>query len=241
MKDLDKIIQQRKGLCFLDLEGTQYSHEMIAIGAIYVDLKKDGTVKKIGKPFYTLVKAKEKVGKVVVDLTGITDEKIKKNGISFRKAIEGLQKYLGKKFSKVLFVTYGSHDMRIVEQSCAHNLDANYDACKQIIRNNFDFAEFFAKYCRDEHHNTYSLTNALKLFEVKFEGTAHNALDDTRNLIYLYDAFIKRGDIVFAQYKQNLSFTKHLPDPLQKVVKELSNGGTVDQAKYDSFIKESLK
>ena len=64
MRALKKIVSNRKTLCFLDLEGTQFSHEMIAIGALKVDLKKDGTVKKIAKPFYSLVIPKNKIGKV---------------------------------------------------------------------------------------------------------------------------------------------------------------------------------
>ena len=64
MKDLEKIINSRKSLCFLDLEGTQFSHEMIAIGAIKVDIRKDLSIKKIHKGYYSLVLAKNKIGKL---------------------------------------------------------------------------------------------------------------------------------------------------------------------------------
>ena len=49
MKYLEKHLNKRKILCFLDLEGTQFSHEMIALGAVKVDIKKDGSIKKNGQ------------------------------------------------------------------------------------------------------------------------------------------------------------------------------------------------
>lgn len=46
MKALNKHLNNVKTLCFLDLEGTQFSHEMIAIGAVKVSIRKDGSVKR---------------------------------------------------------------------------------------------------------------------------------------------------------------------------------------------------
>ena len=46
MQALEKILKGRKSLCFIDLEGTQFSHEMIAIGAVKVDVRRDGSIKK---------------------------------------------------------------------------------------------------------------------------------------------------------------------------------------------------
>ena len=153
MLALEKQLKGRKSLCFMDLEGTQFTHEMIAIGAIKVDIRKDGSVRKIHKGIYTLVKPKNKIGKVVTDLTGITEQDIKKDGISFRKAIELLKNYLGRNFNRYLFVTFGNHDFRIVGQSLAHNLDVNKDDVETIIKHQFDLAEFLNNYIKDENNN----------------------------------------------------------------------------------------
>ena len=61
MKALNKHLNNVKTLCFLDLEGTQFSHEMIAIGAVKVNIRKDGSIKKIHRGIYTLVKSKNRV------------------------------------------------------------------------------------------------------------------------------------------------------------------------------------
>ena len=241
MKALDRILQGRKSLCFLDLEGTQFSHEMIALGAVKVYLYKDGTIKKYCKGFYTLVKSKNHVGKVVTDLTSITDEQLKKHGVPFRVAIEQLKKYLGRDFSKVLFVTFGNHDQRIVAQSLAHNLDVKKEDAQILIKHAFDFSEFISQFIKDPNGNTYSLANMLKLFNIDFKGTQHNAYADALNLAYLYDAMLKNKDIMKDEYRKVLGITRHLPEPIHKVIEKLVENQHVTPDDFDHMIEDSLK
>lgn len=225
----------------MDLEGTQFTHEMIAIGAIKVDIKKDGSIKKIHKGYYTLVKAKNRIGKVVTDLTGITEEDVKKNGVSFRVALEGLKKYLGRNFTKCLFVTFGNHDFRIMSQSLAHNLDVKKDDVEIIIKHQFDFTEFMNQYIKDENNNNLSLANALKVFGLDFNGTQHDALADTKNLVYLYDAFLKNKEIVAEEYRKTLGMYRHLPEPIHLVVEKLARKENVSAKEFEQYIKDSLQ
>ena len=241
MKDLDRHLNNVKTLCFLDLEGTQFSHEMIAFGAVKVSIRKDGSVKKIHRGIYSLVKAKNKVGKVVTDLTGITDAEIKKNGISFRQAMDQLKKYMGRDFTKSKYVTFGSHDLRIIAQSLAYNLDAKKEDVHVLIKHNFDLSEFASTYVRDDNGNTYSLANFLKIFGLEFKGTQHNALADALNLVYLYDALLKHKEILKEQYVKVLSKMKHLPAPIQKTIQQLINNKQVTYSEFESYVEESLK
>ena len=241
MRALQKIVNGRKTLCFLDLEGTQFSHEMIAIGALKVDLKKDGSVKKIAKPFYSLVIPKNKVGKIVVDLTGLTDEKIKKEGKKLREVMQGLKKYLGKSFTSTLFITYGNHDARILAQSQAYNLDAPTEDIKIMIKHNFDLAEFMYQYIKDEHGNSYSLSNALNEFHVDFKGTKHNALADTYNLVYLYEALIEHPEIVAVHYKDTIAKSKQYPECVHKLINKLVNNESVTPEEFEKLILEEIK
>ena len=53
-KKLQQILKGHKVLVFMDYEGTQFSHEMIAIGAILVVIDpKTGRIKKKKSPFKT--------------------------------------------------------------------------------------------------------------------------------------------------------------------------------------------
>ncbi|MCQ3035266.1 MAG: exonuclease domain-containing protein [Bacilli bacterium] len=240
MKALEKIITGRKQLAFLDLEGTQFSHEMIAIGCVKVDIRKDGSIRKIHKGYHSLVIAKNKIGKVVTDLTGITEQDLKANGKPLRVVVQELKKYLGSYFTKTLFVTFGSHDNRILGQSCAYNMDANEEDLRIMIKHNFDLSEFVSQYVRDENNNTYSLDNMLKLFNVEFEGTKHDPLYDALNLAYLYDAVIKNKPILCEQYRNVLKKMRHLPQPLHEALIMLLDGKVVTPKDLDRLISEAL-
>lgn len=241
MLALEKILKGRKSLCFIDLEGTQFSHEMIAIGAIKVDVRKDGSIKRIHKGYYTLVRPKSRIGKVVTDLTGITEDDVKKNGVSFRVAIEGLKKYMGLYFTKCLFIAFGNHDFRIMAQSLAHNLDVRKEDIEIIIKHQFDLAEFLSTYVKDEKNNNLSLANFLKVFNIDFKGTQHNALADTLNTVYLYDAFIKNKEIVANEYRKTLGMYRHLPEPIHRAIEKLSKQEDVSAEEFEQYVKESLR
>ena len=235
MRDLRNIIGKRRTLVFIDLEGTQFSHEMIALGGIKVDLNKNGDIKKIHKGFYRLVLPKNKVGKVVVELTGLTDEMLKKDGIRFRAAIQEFKKYVGKDFNNTLYIAYGNHDARILAQSLIYNLDAPSEDVKIMIKHFFDFSDYIARYVRDDNYNTYSLSNMLKLFGVDFEGEKHNALADTLNLVKLFDVVQKRKDIIQTEYVKTISKAHGLNGPLSALVKRI----LVDKktTSYEDFVK----
>ena len=241
MKALTNLLQLRKTLCFMDLEGTQFTHEMIAIGAIKVEIRKDGSVRKIHKGMYTLVKAKNRIGKVVTDLTGITEADLREKGVSFRVAIDMLKKYMGHDYSKCLFVTFGNHDFRIMAQSLAHNLDVKKEDVEMVIKHQFDFADFANNYVKDEKNNNLSLANMLKVFNIDFEGTQHNALADTLNLVYLYDAFIKNREILKNEYRKTLGMYRHLPQPIHQAIEKLANKETVTAEEFEKFVDDSLK
>ena len=241
MKALDKHLNYVKTLCFLDLEGTQFSHEMIALGAVKVSIRKDGTIRKIHRGIYTLVKAKNKVGSVVTDLTGITDAQLKKDGISFRQTIDMLKKYMGRDYSKCKYVTFGSHDIRIISQSQAYNLDVKKEDVQILIKHNFDLSEFLSTYVKDENNNNNSLANFLRVFHLEFKGTQHNALMDAINLAYLYDAFLKNKDIVKEEYIKVLAKMRHLPDPVHDVLQQLVDKKNVSYEDFENYVDQSLK
>lgn len=76
MKILQNEFPKTDKLLFLDLEGTQYHHEIIEIGAILVSLDDEKRIDR-SIPFKHLkvyCKPHEEVGKVVTDLTGITED-----------------------------------------------------------------------------------------------------------------------------------------------------------------------
>lgn len=241
MKELEKALRGKHCLLFIDLEGTQMTHEMIEIGA-YKVLMKDGLqIKKVFKPYHAYVLAKHRVGPIVTKLTGITDLKLKKEGIPFRLVQAQLKKYLGKDYEDCLLISYGSQDAQIILHSAENNMDASTEEARFLARHFFDYSEFLGRYVRSEQGNILSLTNALKAFGVEFEGHAHNAQADAYNLFLLFKAFIEKPEMVHEQYKLAIFRQGRFPAPVAKVIRRLNEGQAVTPEDWDSFTLEALK
>ena len=63
MKKFNRLAKDHKYICFLDFEGTQFTHEMIALGAVMTSLDKNGRIKRMKAPLKIYVRAKNKIGK----------------------------------------------------------------------------------------------------------------------------------------------------------------------------------
>lgn len=241
MEALKKILKGKKHIVFFDLEGTQSTHEVIEIGAIGVTLSENCTIRKYSKGFSCYVKARAPIGKIVTNLTGITQKTLQDKGLLYHDAMEKFYKYVSKYKGDVIFCSYGNGDINMLEQSAYVNFDDKIDFVRFIKRNYFDYSQFLGTYVKSEKGNIYSVTNALKLFDAVFEGTAHDALADAKNLANLYEQFLEQKETVAALYKQTLTRYHSLPSPVQKVMNELASGNTVDQETYNRLIKESLE
>lgn len=241
MKKIERLLKGRNCVAFLDFEGTQFSHEMIAIGAVLVTLNKNNEIKAYKDSFKILVKAKNKIGSYVTDLTKITEEQLRKEGVSFNDALLALKKYLGMKWKKCLFVTYGNHDLRMLNQSIAYNFQYPKEFCSQIQHNYVDFAAFLNDYIRDDNGNPLSLVHSCELFKVEMMEPAHDPRSDAVNLARLYDAFVKNKELVKDQFKKAVLHTNHLPDPIREILIKLNNGESVTPEQYDALVKEHLK
>lgn len=239
---LRKALRGRKTLVFLDLEGTQFSHEMIEIGAYKVILRDDLTVKRVFPGFKSYVVPKGRIGKVVTDLTGITEEIIDKEGKPYRVVQQSFKKYVGRDFKNALFVTFGAHDFVIINASAENNMDASMEQARFVIHHGLDFAQWIANFIRDPNGNNYSLANYLKIFGVPFEGKAHDALVDAYNLVELYKAILANPNILKENYKDLAAKkTSHYSDPIRKVILQLQQGKPVTPEDYDQFVEEYLK
>ncbi len=241
MEALKKILKGKKHIVFFDLEGTQITHEIIEIGAIGVTLNQDCTIRKYSKPFSCYVKARSPIGSIVTNLTGITEKTLKDKGIVYHEAMQKFYRYTSKYKGDVMFCSYGIGDITMLEQSAFANFDDQLDFIRFIKHNYFDYSQFFGTYVKSDKGNIYSVTNALKLFDAVFEGTAHDALSDAMNLANLYEQFLEQKDTVAALYKKTLSKYHSLPSPVQKVMNELASGNIVDQETYNRLIKESIE
>lgn len=243
MKALEKALKENRVLVFIDLEGTQYSHEMIEIGAYVAILKDDLTIKKFLKGYSTYVKAKHPVGHVVTKLTGITEKTLQDKGKPFPEVFKKFRGYVGKYWNKCKFVTFGNHDIRIINMSVENSPKDQElsELAHTVNKNHFDMSVFLGQYIQDQNGNPLSLSNYLKTFGVPFEGVAHTALADAYNLMMLYKALLDNREIVEKEYKKALTHVHHMPKPVQLVIDKLNKGETVTPDDYDEAIREAVK
>lgn len=240
MKLILKHLKKCRHLIFLDLEGTQFSHEMIAFGAVRADLHRDGSMKKIHKGIKVYVQPKGKIGSYVAKLTGIEKELLDEAGVPYKDALEQLKKYSARIYNKCMFVTFGNHDLRILNQSLLASNDADAEIVKHICSHNIDFSTLLAEFVRDDKNNPLSLTNYCKLFSVTMEGVAHDPLYDALNLAKLYQAVYKNTGLIEMEYVKVLKNMKHLPSPIRKAVQHLANGEDVSAETFMKDVKETI-
>ena len=240
MKKFERLLKGHKSLVFLDFEGTQFSHEMIAIGATRVIIDRHGYIKKHKKPFRVYVKAHNRVGKIVTDLTGITDEMLKQKGVSFFTAMSELKKYVGLSFRKSSFITFGNHDMKILSSSISYSFDFPKETVQCIQQNYIDFSAFIGEFMRDDKGNPLSLIRYCDAFGVKQAGPAHDHAVDAENLEWLYDATMRKSEILLEEYKKVLKSFNHFPQPVSNVIKKLANNENVTSDEFDKEIKDYI-
>ena len=239
-KKLRQGLRGHKILVFLDFEGTQFSHEMIAIGAISCSIDvKTGRIRKKKPPFRIYVKAHNKIGGYVSALTGITEDLLKKKGVSFDTAMKELKKYIGINYKKATFITFGNHDMRILNQSIAYNILYPKEVTSQIQKNYFDFSTFLGEFIRDEAGNALSLVHFCELFSVEEAGKAHDPEVDAVNLANLYDAFVANPQLVTEEYLKHIRLhSGQYPAPISKVLMDLASGKDVTAKEFEEEVKK---
>ena len=240
MKKFERLLKGHKSLVFLDFEGTQFSHEMIAIGATHVIIDRHGFIKKHKKPFRVYVKAHNRVGKIVTELTGITDEMLKQKGVSFFTAMSELKKYVGLSFRKSSFITFGNHDMKILSSSISYSFDFPKEIVQCIQQHYIDFSAFISEFMRDDKGNPLSLIRYCDAFGVKQAGPAHDPAVDAENLAWLYDATMRKSDILIDEYKKVLKSFNHFPQPVSNVIKKLANDENVTCEEFEKEIKDYI-
>ena len=242
MRLLKEEIGEPRELVFLDLEGTQLSHETIAIGACKYFCGPDLLPlpgKKI-QVFKRLIKPQSPVGGVVTVLTGITDDRLKTEGITFHKALVELMTFT-KCTGKKVYITFGNQDLNMLYQS---KIRANDQLCQDfydhIKRNWFDMQAFVSRFVHDERHMTFSQPKLLEIYEAKNLQHAHDPLYDAENLMNLFIQVIKRPDITLREFKKNLLTSKDFFIISKPFIDDLCNGKDVSSIDFNKAIEDYL-
>ena len=142
--------------------------EIIEIGAV----KLDDSFQKVDElRLYIKPKYYQKLHRRIVTLTGIRDQILAEQGLSFPEAYEKFQDFCGEEYS---FMTWSTSDLPIlVDNMLLHGIDVSN------LPDTYDLQRIF---CREimRFSRRMSLDDALKVLNEKGD-TAHDALNDSRN------------------------------------------------------------
>lgn len=240
MKLLKQIIEDCDHLLFIDLEGTQFSHEVIAIGALIVDCDEKGAPVGEAKTFKCYVKAEASIGSVVTAMTGIDNEKLEKEGIPFQEAMAELNDFIGNKTNNLKVLTYGNQDKHML--SCSFRLVEKptpflTSFVNFLIRNNIDVGSFFSRYIRGKKNELVSLTHMREFFSIAPSGDAHDPLVDTIDLYHIYQAFSADKGRIISAYKKLLKNSNIVPQPIKTLICNLVKGQSVTPEDLDKLLE----
>jgi inhibitor of KinA sporulation pathway (predicted exonuclease) len=239
MKLLKSVLEDCQHLLFIDLEGTQFSHEAIAIGAVLVDCNADFIPVGEAKTFKCYIKAQASIGTVITAMTGITPELLEKEGISFEEAMDKLNAFLGGRSARLKVLTYGDQDTHML--SCSYKLCENptpflKSFVNYLLRNNVDMGSFFSRYIRGKKNELVSLAHMREFFDIPASGTAHDPLVDAVDLYHIYQAFSSDKNLIKASYKKLLKNSNIIPQPLKTLVVQLVDGKNVTPEDLDKIL-----
>jgi DNA polymerase III epsilon subunit-like protein len=147
--------------------------ELVQIGAIKVDNKKIVDILDIYiKPTINPI-----LSDYFINLTGITNQKINKEGISFKDALNKFYK-----FSQGYNLYSYGNDYHVIEENIKINNLNKIIYIEKFKKQFFDFRDKLKDYNIDP--NKYSSGTIYKAFNIKKkkELQLHNALDDTYSL-----------------------------------------------------------
>lgn len=241
MKLVDNILNGKKNIVFVDFEGTQYSQEIFAIGAVKVSLNSKNQIKSSSKPFRAYIKVKGQIGPIIEKITGISEVFLQNNGKNLSEVLTSFRRYVGNNYSKSIFMCYGNFDKKMIANTLKNVEAENDELLIFMLKNLIDFSSIMSIYIKDNKGQQLSLKEALKTFNITFEGKEHDPSDDAINLMFLYNTFLIQKGIVAEEYKKTLNRYSKMPWPIIKLVRELNKNGSVTIEQYNEFIEEELK
>ena len=115
MEAIKKLLKKHKTVVFLDFEGTQFTHEIIAVGAIKCKVDENGfIIEKAEQGFKEYVHAKGVTGKLITEMTSITDSFLEENGVPVEVMLERFKTYVHEDLRNVSFIVFGTNDARMI-------------------------------------------------------------------------------------------------------------------------------
>lgn len=226
-------------LVFFDIEGAQFSHKMISIGLAGYR-RKDG-IQLEEKPIFTyhsLVKCEDEIGPVVMNMTGITPEMVKKEGKDVRQVILDINRLI--RPYKRKFISYGNQDTKMILSSIDRKDETEMNFFRNLMKNHLDFHDYLEKRVCDRNGQSYSIERLLSLFHLQGNGKSHDPLTDTMDLAKIYSEYIRDEEIIVDLYLEHYQKNPFQSSNNRKVISMLLEKKEVKIEDLRKILRENL-
>ncbi|MBS5823578.1 MAG: exonuclease domain-containing protein [Clostridium argentinense] len=184
VKNINKILENDDlDIIFFDFEmnctnAEGVNNEIISIGAVRHSSSGNEVFYSYIKPSFNCILSDR-----CKALTNIEQEEIN-TAEYFGKVFSKFENWVGEK--KVIFISWGNDDIRAFKRDVRLN-KCNLPIVNKMVNNYGNLQAVITKHLNSK--TQVSLINALKAYNIQFEGHQHNALDDAVNLGKLYVKF----------------------------------------------------
>lgn len=184
IKNVNKILENNNlDIIFFDFEmnctnAEGVNNEIISIGAVRYSNNKNDTFYSYIKPSFNYILSER-----CKSLTNIPQKEID-NADYFIEVFSRFEKWVGE--DNAIFISWGNDDIRAFKRDVRLN-KCTLSIVDKMVNNYGNLQSVITKHLNSK--TQVSLINALKAYNIQFEGHQHNALDDAINLGKLYVRF----------------------------------------------------
>lgn len=161
---------------YLDFEATQFSYEIISIGA----------VKENGETFYSLVRPQniKKITPLITKITGLTSDMYTEEIPTICDIFPTFVDWAIKENNQVKFFTYGGFDKTLISH-CVKRYP-EYAVFQFVYENMIDIQKIINLLMNSEGVESKSLVAIYEYLFGNNHGIEHNALSDAQMLFYIH-------------------------------------------------------
>lgn len=162
----------------LDLELCQPSNAICQIGAVVGNIKTGEILAKLS----VVVDPGEVISPYIEKLTGVTNERVAKEGVSLQCAYEQLQLCHREYGCEMNPLTWGGGDTETLRNQLGLDQESWLFGRRWI-----DVKTVFISYCiANDLDKRSGLSKSLGRLGMKFEGRKHDAMSDAMNTFYIF-------------------------------------------------------
>ena len=175
----------------LDLEMNQPTGTIIQIGAAIGSYKENEPI----ETFSVIINTLEVLDPRIIELTGITQEKVN-NGVTLIEGVNSLLAFLDGKDTFINPITWGGNDNEELKTQFFNEYKSFFPISKDgqwiFGRRSMDAKTIYSGYrIANGQQPTGGLARSMTHMGLKFQGKKHNAMDDAKNTLIMFRKMIQ--------------------------------------------------